>query len=332
MFYVEGFDMDNLSELFLSGPNWMKLRLFQSGLIYSNQMFLETELRKQVMADVEINNLLDQLVTWPKPVLKRHNDADHLIHKLSFLAELGLSYEDDPRLKIVLDKIRDNLSDEGYPQVLTNIGKGYGGSGKDELAWMLCDTPLLLFILKKFNTPFCENIFSNAFNQLSLLVRENGFPCAVSPLLGKFRGPGRKDDPCPYTNLLILKLVTLFPNEYNKPFVQFSITSLLDLWEERKNKKPYLFAMGSGFEKIKLPFIWFDIFHTVQVLSYFPLARQDQRFVEMAKLLFLKADSDGKFQPESIWRAWRDWEFGQKKETSIWMTFNVYQIKHRLAV
>jgi hypothetical protein len=62
------------------------------------------------------------------------------------------------------------------------------------------------------------------------------------------------------------------------------------------------------------------------------LARQDQRFVEMAKLLFLKADSDGKFQPESIWRAWSDWEFGQKKETSIWMTFNVYQIKHRLAV
>ncbi len=31
------------------------------------------------------------------------------------------------------------------------------------------------------------------------------------PALGKFRGPGRKDDPCPVANLYALKALSLFP-------------------------------------------------------------------------------------------------------------------------
>ncbi len=320
------------SEYLLSGPNWMKLRLMQSGLINSDYIQAEVELRKLVLADSKINKLLEELDTWPQPVLKRHNDANHLIHKLSFLAELGLTYEDDLRLKIVLEKIRDHLSEEGFPQVLSNVSKHFGGSGEDELAWMLCDAPLLLFILKKFNMPSCDRIFSTALKQFSLIVRDNGFPCAVAPVLGKFRGPGRKGDPCPYANLLILKLLTLFLEEQNQTYVVTSITSLLDLWEKRETNKHYLFAMGSGFEKIKAPLVWFDLLHLVDVLSHFHLARQDHRFIEMSNLLFSKADLDGKFQAESVWLAWKNWEFGQKKEPSVWVTMIIYQIKNRLKV
>jgi len=47
-----------------------------------------------------------------------------------------------------------------------------------------------------------------ALRHLLALVRENGWPCAVSPSLGKFRGPGRCGDPCPYATLLMLKVLS----------------------------------------------------------------------------------------------------------------------------
>ena len=36
------------------------------------------------------------------------------------------------------------------------------------------------------------------------------------------------------------------------------------------------------------------------------------------------------FIPESIWRAWSEWSFGQKKEPSPWMTMRIAQIADRL--
>jgi hypothetical protein len=37
-------------------------------------------------------------------------------------------------------------------------------------------------------------------------------------------------------------------------------------------------------------------------------------------------------QPESVWQAWQDWEFGQKREPSRWVTFLVLRINKRLGL
>ena len=36
------------------------------------------------------------------------------------------------------------------------------------------------------------------------------------------------------------------------------------------------------------------------------------------------------FVPESVWKAWSDWSFGQKKEPSPWLTLRVLEIANRL--
>jgi len=50
----------------------------------------------------------------------------------------------------------------------------------------------------------------------------------------------------------------------------------------------------------------------------------------MVKIITTKMDLNGFFMAESVWRAWKDWDFGQKKETSRWITFLVYRIFKRL--
>lgn len=43
-----------------------------------------------------------------------------------------------------------------------------------------------------------------------------------------------------------------------------------------------------------------------------------------------KVTADDKFVPESEWRAWKEWDFGQKKIPSTWLTFLIYRIRQRL--
>jgi len=41
-------------------------------------------------------------------------------------------------------------------------------------------------------------------------------------------------------------------------------------------------------------------------------------------------DPQGRFSLESVWTAWKGWEFGQKKEPSRWLTLTAWRILTRL--
>jgi hypothetical protein len=51
----------------------------------------------------------------------------------------------------------------------------------------------------------------------------------------------------------------------------------------------------------------------------------------MATLVLEKADADHRFKPESIWMAWRGWDFGQKRAPSRWLTLLVVRMLERLS-
>ena len=128
----------------------------------------------------------------------------------------------------------------------------------------------------------------------------------------------------------MLQLLALFEAYRDGREVRLGAESLLHLWETSKDRHPYMFFMGTDFQKLKAPYIWYDILHVVEVLSQFDFARRDARFIEMLDLVNSKADAEGLFTPESIWTAWKDWEFGQKKKPSAWLTFLVARVNRRM--
>ena len=162
---------------------------------------------------------------------------------MSFLADLGLK-ADDPEMDTIIQKILSHQSVEGPFQVLTDIPTHFGGSGKDEFSWMLCDAPLVIYALIKFGLED-DNRIQTAIQYLVNLVRENGWPCAASPVMGKFKGPGRKDDPCPYANLVMLKALSQSLKWRDDLSCHIGAETLLNLWEHRKEKKPFLFCHGN---------------------------------------------------------------------------------------
>ncbi len=274
--------------------------------------------RSGMQADPKVQSIISELQDWPWQVISSHKSAGQPFHKLTFLADIGV-HADDPGMALVIQRILENQSVEGAFRLPINVPIHFGGTGEDQSGWALCDAPLLLYALARMGMQAHPAVQRSAAF-LAGLARENGWPCAVSKSLGNFRGPGRKDDPCPFATLAMLKSLATMDDWRDSQVCRAGTETLLRLWAQSLSDHPYIFYMGTDFRKLKVPFIWYDLLHVLEVLSHFPWVRKDPRYLEMLSLLQGKADSDGRFTLESVWLAWKDWEFGQKKITSRWLT------------
>jgi hypothetical protein len=50
----------------------------------------------------------------------------------------------------------------------------------------------------------------------------------------------------------------------------------------------------------------------------------------MVKIIRPKADEQGRFTPQSVWTAWKSWEFSQKREPSRWLTLPALRVISKL--
>lgn len=314
-------------EWLLQGEPWIEYRTRVELLEQPPNNPQVTAARKAMLADPKIKALLAELNDWPGTVLNSHRSASQPFHKLSFIADLGLTISDPPVKKIAA-KVMKRQSEQGAFQLPMNIPSHFGGSGNDEWAWALCDAPVILSSLIQMGLRDDPRV-QTAIEYLNRLVRGNGWPCAVSPELGKFRGPGRKDDPCPYATLVMLNVLAHVPELHESQSARIGVETLLSLWDNSKAEHPYMFFMGTDFRKLKAPLFWYDILHVLDVLSHFKPARKDKRFKEMLSLVESKADGDGRYIPESVWTAWKDWDFSQKKVPSQGVTYFVHRILKR---
>jgi len=312
----------------LEGEPWIEYRTRIDLLGQSEQDSQVKSARKSMLANAQVRNLLTELSEWPGKVISSHKSASQPFHKLTFMADLGLEV-DDPGVDTIVARILNHQSVEGPFQLPMNIPTHYGGTGENQWAWALCDAPLIVYALVKFGLRN-EPPVKLAIEYLAGLLRDNGWPCAVSKELGKFRGPGRKDDPCPFANLAMLKALSEIEEWRDSPACHVGTDTLLTLWSESATQHPYMFYMGTDFRKLKVPFVWYDILHVLDILSRFSWLKEDARLLDMLEILKSKADRQGRFTLESIWTAWKDWEFGQKREPSRWLTLLSWRIIVRL--
>ena len=313
----------------LEGEPWVVYHTRRDLLGQSEKEPEVTSARGDMVASTQMHKLVQELANWPGVVIASHKSAGQPFHKLTFLADVGLVV-DDPGIEVIVERIFTHQSTEGPFQLPTKIPEHYGGTGTEQWAWALCDAPLILYALVRFGLKDNPGV-QLAMEHLIELVRENGWPCAVSKELGKFRGPGRKDDPCPFANLAMLKMLSAVDALCDSPAAHIGAETLLSLWSESNTRNPYLFYMGTDFRKLKVPFIWYDLMHALDVLSRFSWLKTDARLLDMLAVMQNKGDEQGRFTPESVWMAWKDWEFGQKKEPSRWLTFLAWRIMTRFA-
>ncbi|MFH1085081.1 MAG: hypothetical protein V1772_04905 [Chloroflexota bacterium] len=283
--------------------------------------------RAALVAHPQVQGLVAIANSWPGSPLKPHNDAAHPIYALSTLADFGLRAE-DPGLAPALEAVLAHQSAEGALQTQVQVAEAFGGSGAVEWSWMACDAPTLLYALLAMGLGADPRV-ARASAHVASLAGENGWGCRVAAELGRFRGPGRKDDPCPIACVYALKALALVPELADGPAARAGVATLLELWEHQRERRPYLFGIGSTFRKPKYPYVWYDLLHVTEVLTRFPWARADGRLQVMLATLAAQADALGRYTPGSVYLAWKGWSFGQKRAPSPWLTLLACRILAR---
>ena len=155
---------------------------------------------------------------------------------------------------------------------------------------------------------------------------DGGWHCALNRAEGKQL---QDSESCPMDNLNVLMLLGQYDEFRNDSGLHGAIDLLLSHWRRKDEPwRPYGFGIGSDFMKLRYPSVKYGILRVLDVLSLYPYAMQSSEFSEMLEFVVNKS-SDGKFFAESISRSYSEFDFGQTKTPSRWITFLIYRIQKR---
>jgi hypothetical protein len=309
-----------------SAEPWSKLRFLVDVDPTATDHDIATA-RADLLDHPRVNELIARAAQWPGYPLKRHNDAAHPLYALSTLADFGLTHQ-DRGIPDLVHAVTEHFDGESFQTLLWLPRFLTKEPDRQEWGWMLCDAPTLVHTLLAFGvrSPAVDTAVASLLDR----VDDNGWRCGAASSLPRFSGPGRKQDTCPFATITALKALSTLPEMHDSPAVAAGVDAILAHWENQKTYKLRMFGIGTDFRKLRYPFVWYDLLHVSDVLSRFPIARDDPRLTDMVGELLTQADEDGRYRAGAMYRSWKDWGFSDKKLPSPWLTTLVLRIRARL--
>lgn len=113
--------------------------------------------------------------------------------------------------------------------------------------------------------------------------------------------------------------------------VDRSVESLLDHWEVRSPVGPCHYGIGTLFLQVEFPFLRYNLFYWVYVLSFFGRAREDPRFREALEVLREKRDDEGEMVVERPHRRLKDLDLCARGRPSAQATARYREIEENVA-
>lgn len=319
-------DVDSLTERLLAAEEpWVVLNTRLDLLGQSEE---DTEVRSAYVAlkkDDKVGELLDEVKIWPQPQrLGRAYDPKDSLWKLSMLADFGLK-RDDKRIAAVAEKVFDNQATEPAPPGFLHGGFDHTKSW-DKRPY-ICISHVMTYALARFGY-LDDPRLGRAYEYIAEWQRKDG---GWHPTEACQSGHEREDDPsCPFGTVNVLRAVAANPSLREGDVARRGVENVLELWERRREPyRPVGFGMGSTFNRLQYPFVQHQLLKTVDTLSNFPAALKDSRYGEMLDSVVEKQTDDGTFKPEGVNKPYAEFDFGQKKVASPWLTFIIARVSLR---
>jgi hypothetical protein len=139
---------------------------------------------------------------------------------------------------------------------------------------------------------------------------DGGWRCATVKL---GRSP-ETDASNPGATLYVLDALRLHHEQVtgsDRDRIDRAVESLLSHWETRAPLGPCLFGIGSRFRRVEYPFLRYNLFYYVYVLSHYPAARYDPRFSQVFRELKAHTQA-GQMIVEAPHHKWQAYAFARK--------------------
>jgi hypothetical protein len=234
---------------------------------------------------------------------------------LFFLSDIGLGIEDISLQEEVEDLFGLQLED-GTFILHSSMKPSY-----------YCISSIVIASLAKMGCQEDPHILRFIDKILKSQRLDGGWHCALNRAVGKKL---QDSESCPMENLNVLMLLAQYERFRRDPQLEGAIDLLLLHWKNRLQPwRPYGFGIGSQFIKLQYPATKYGILRVLDVLSQYPYAIDKPEFQDMLSFVLSKA-IDGKYYSESVSRSYSEFDFGQKKEPSRWITFLITRIQNRV--
>ncbi|MDP6633983.1 MAG: prenyltransferase [Phycisphaerae bacterium] len=123
-----------------------------------------------------------------------------------------------------------------------------------------------------------------------------------------------------------------FTEHVNKnPCLDQAVESLLDHWVIKRPIGPCHYGIGKLFMQVEYPFLRYNLFYYVYVLSFYDCAKDDHRYLEALGLLESKLDARGRVVVERPHTKLSDLSFCAKGRPSALATARYREIYLRLS-
>lgn len=291
--------------------------------------------RHAVVVDPGTRDLVGRLRGWEVPAeLSGHDSPGFAPNLLCLLARMGVREGDFTATDAMLvEMLRHQDADGRF--TATAIGRANAAG-----AWgsLLCDTHAITEVLVRFeraDEPGVRAALARMEDDIATTAHGPAWPCV--PSLG-FRGPGRKGEACPQVSLEALRAFALLPPGRRPSATVDAARTLLAIWRDRGESKPYIFGHGLAFKTVKWPPFWYSVLAVLDALGGYPEcwsgaeARPEDRHsvAELAAcLVAYNVDADGRVTPQSCYRGFEGFSFGQKKRPSPFATALIATVLRR---
>lgn len=175
-----------------------------------------------------------------------------------------------------------------------------------------CYTAEAARVLCRFGYANDERLQLTAAYLLDNAHEAGGWRCNFTKL-GK--GPGT-EYANPGATLFVLDVLRFTGHTEAGDVVDDAVESLLRHWETRSPCGPCQYGIGSRFLQVEYPFLRYNLFFFVYVLSFFPAARGDARFREAVDVLSSRLDQNGRMIVEAPHRRLKGLEFCERGKPS----------------
>ena len=236
-----------------------------------------------------------------------YTDTGKAYWDLFFLADIGLTLADIGLEAEAEDIFKFQLPD-GTFRMPPNVQPDY-----------FCMSAILLSLLARMGYRDDPRISKYIRAAMSTQMTNGGWDCY---------GDDYGRDSCPMDNLNLLMLMGQYDNYRGNPSLHGAIDCLLDHREDRTHL--YGFGVGKRYHALQYTAVKYGILRVLDVLSLFPYAIASRSFISM--LDYVRGCArDGRYLPGAADAAYADFDFGQTKEPSRWLTFLINRIEKRAA-
>jgi hypothetical protein len=308
---------DPVPWLLEAGPPWVKLGVLRELLGAPDDDPAVLAARAALHADPLVRECLATAASWPEPALRRRDDAKHPLQRLKLLVDLGVD-RSLPELPRLVGRVLASAGSDGQ---LRSLVLEPETQEPLRLAFP-CDAPLLLGVALALGDPADPRAQSALEALEARREADGGWFCH-----GEWRGLEsewrKRPASCPLATLHSLWALARLPADDPRRTSRGASLLLEHFtgYERRQGVPICWFQAGKRFRRRKFPFVWYDALHALDVLTRFPDVLLDPRLRALADAAIGDAPPGARFKAGSVWTAYKDRDFGQKREPSPTITF-----------